>query len=202
MFVRGLKGFVLLSFVLSLFLFSSPLYSGEIVREVIDGDTIVLASGERVRYIGINTPEKGQVGYEKARAFNRELVEGKEIRLEFDVQKRDQYGRLLAYVYVDGIFVNAKLVEQGYAQVATYPPNVKYADLFLSLQQQAREANRGLWSFQIDEQEEEGFVASTRSEVFHRASCGYVKRIKNMVWFKTRIEAIGSGRRPCKVCRP
>jgi len=122
------------------------------VQRVVDGDTIVLSTRERVRYIGINTPElhhpkKPVEAYAReAKAFNRKLVEGKRVRLEFDIERRDKYGRLLAYVYLeDGTFVNAELIRQGYAQIMTFPPNVKYADLFLTYERQAREKNRGLW---------------------------------------------------------
>ncbi len=73
-------------------------------------------------------------------------MDGKTVRLEFDVEQRDRYGRLLAYVYLeDGTFVNAWLVENGYAMVITVPPNVKYQELFLKLQREARETRRGLW---------------------------------------------------------
>jgi len=83
----------------------------------------------------------------RAHLFTKNLVEGKKVRLEFDVQKRDRYDRLLAYVYLeDGTFVNAEIVRQGYAQVMTIPPNVKYQELFLRLQKEARENGRGLWS--------------------------------------------------------
>ena len=121
---------------------------------VIDGDTIeVEIGGEsyKVRYIGIDTPELhhptkpveyfAQEAYEK----NRELVEGKTVFLEKDVSETDQYGRLLRYVYVGDTFVNAYLVQQGYALVSTYPPDVKYQERFLELQREAREAGRGLW---------------------------------------------------------
>jgi micrococcal nuclease len=73
------------------------------------------------------------------------MVEGQTVRLEFDVQTRDRFGRLLAYVYVGNLMVNAELVRQGYAQAAAYPPNVRYQELFLQLQREAREAKRGLW---------------------------------------------------------
>ena len=85
------------------------------------------------------------VGKEASEA-NRKLVDGKAVRLEFDVQQRDRYRRLLAYVYLeDGTFVNAWLVEHGYAMVMTVPPNVKYQELFLRLQQEGGEARQGLW---------------------------------------------------------
>jgi micrococcal nuclease len=81
-----------------------------------------------------------------AARFTKNLVEARNVRLEFDVERRDKYGRLLAYVYLeDGTFVNAKIVEEGYAQVMTIPPNVKYAQLFLKLQQDARSRGAGLW---------------------------------------------------------
>ena len=135
------------------------------VSRVIDGDTIKLSNGEHVRLIGIDTPESRynkklerdvarsrkdineilKMGKE-ASHFTRDLVEGKVVRLEFDVQIRDRYGRLLAYVYLeDGTFVNAKIIGEGYAQMMTIPPNVKYADYFLKLQKEAREKNKGLW---------------------------------------------------------
>lgn len=122
---------------------------------VVDGDTIhvrVDARIEKIRYIGINTPEvrhptKGEEpGGREASAVNRRLVEGQQVRLELDVQRRDQYGRLLAYVWVAGLMVNAELVRQGYAQVMTVPPNVRYQARFLALQREAREARRGLFA--------------------------------------------------------
>lgn len=123
------------------------------VSRVIDGDTIGIDTGAKVRYIGVDTPEtkhprKGVEFYGKeAFSFNKQLVGGRRVRLECDVQKRDRYGRLLAYVYLpDGTFVNAELVRKGYARVSTYPPNVKYQELFLRLEQQARQKKRGLWN--------------------------------------------------------
>lgn len=125
------------------------------VIEVVDGDTIVVSiEGQefRLRYIGIDTPETKHpdrpiewMGPEATEA-NRQLVEGKTVYLEKDVSEADQYARLLRYVYLaDGTFVNAELVRLGYAQISTYPPDVKYEDLFLAMQQEARENDRGLW---------------------------------------------------------
>ncbi len=123
-----------------------------VVQRVVDGDTVVLDTRERVRYIGMDTPELHhprkpvQAYAREAMEFNRNLVEGRKIRLEFDVERHDKYGRLLAYVYLeDGTFVNAQLVRQGYAQLLTIPPNVKYVEVFRKYQQEAREAGRGLW---------------------------------------------------------
>jgi micrococcal nuclease len=127
---------------------------GAVVR-IVDGDTIYVRLADRVekvRYIGVNTPEvhhpwKGEEpGGRAAAAVNRELVGGRHVRLELDVQSRDRHGRLLAYVWVDGTMVNAELVRRRFAQVMTVPPNVRHQSLFVKLQREAREAGRGLWS--------------------------------------------------------
>ena len=82
----------------------------------------------------------------EASSFTRKLVEGKKVRLEFDIKKHDRYGRLLAYVYLeDGTFVNSRIIEEGYAQVMTITPNVKYAQIFLKLEREARQKKKGLW---------------------------------------------------------
>ena len=112
-----------------------------------------MAGGEGIRYIGMDTPElhhprKPVQWYgREAMEFNRKMVEGMTVRLEFDVERHDKYGRTLAYVYLpDGTFVNAELVRQGYAHLLTIPPNVKYAELFLKCEREARGANRGVWA--------------------------------------------------------
>lgn len=140
-------------------------YADIAVKRTVDGDTIVLENNERVRLIGIDTPEVHESDklYRDARKTRRdartikalgmrswkltkELLEGKRVRLEFDVERHDKYGRLLAYVFLkDGTFVNAEIVKQGYASLMTIPPNVRYSDLFRKLYQEARESKRGLW---------------------------------------------------------
>ena len=129
-------------------------FEGRVVR-IVDGDTIHVRVGtrvEKVRYIGVNTPEvhhprKGEEpGGREAAAVNRALVAAREVRLETDVQTRDRYGRLLAYVWVGETMINAELVRRGYAQVMTIPPNVRHQRLFLGLQREARDAGRGLWA--------------------------------------------------------
>ena len=121
---------------------------------VVDGDTIHVKLGERVekvRYIGVNTPEihhptRGEEpGGREAAELNRRFVAGRRVRLELDVRTRDRHGRLLAYVFVGDLMVNAELVRLGYAQVMTVPPNVKHQELFVKLQREARDAGRGLW---------------------------------------------------------
>jgi micrococcal nuclease len=116
---------------------------------IVDGDTIdVEIEGKtyRLRYTGMDTPERGRPFYSEATEANRQLVENQTVYLEKDVSETDRYDRLLRYVYLqDGTMVNAALVCQGFAQVATFPPDVKYQETFLQLQREAREAGRGLW---------------------------------------------------------
>ena len=103
---------------------------------IVDGDTIdVDIDGQpyRIRYIGVDTPERGQPGYAEAKEANAALVSGKKVTLERDISELDRYGRLLRYVYLDDVMVNATLVEKGYAVPMNIPPDVKYADLFPEL---------------------------------------------------------------------
>lgn len=122
--------------------------AAQVVR-VIDGDTIeVMLEGRayRVRYIGMDTPERGDWYYQEATAANALMVADQTVILVKDVSETDRFGRLLRYVYLqDGTFVNAELVRQGYAQVATYPPDVAHQELFVALQREARETGVGLW---------------------------------------------------------
>ena len=137
-----------------------------LVTRVFDGDTLRLANGEKVRLLGIDTPEmyesdklhrdaqrSGQdirtlmaLG-RKSYQFTKQLVEGKKVRLEFDVKKRDKYGRLLAHVFISNtqLFLNAEILKQGYAEVMIIPPNLKYGDYFRRLYREARENKKGLW---------------------------------------------------------
>lgn len=127
------------------------------VTKVIDGDTFWADNdtkdGVKVRLIGVDAPEsknvfKKKIGYygKEAKAYLTKMLSGKNVKLVCDVDSLDQYGRTLAYVYLeDGTFVNADLMRNGYAMLMTIPPNVKFADEFIKLQKEARENNRGLW---------------------------------------------------------
>lgn len=127
---------------------TSPPESARVTR-VIDGDTIAIEGGYRVRYIGIDTPEihpeTEAFGIEAWQA-NRQLVEGKLVRLERDISETDKYNRLLRYVYVDDTMVNAELVRQGLAQVKAYPPDTKYQDYLEALEAEAKSEGRGIWA--------------------------------------------------------
>ena len=124
----------------------------ERVTSVIDGDTIELASGERVRYIGIDTPETHHpdkpvecFGIE-ATNRNRELVEEKKVELVSEGPNRDQYGRLLRHVFIDGTFINAQLVWEGYARASSFGEPSKFHQVFVQLEVASRDAKRGLWN--------------------------------------------------------
>jgi micrococcal nuclease len=127
------------------------------VTKVVDGDTFWVndgtSKGLKIRLIGVDAPEsrktfKKEVGYygKEAKIYLTKLLIRKKVRLEYDLNRTDQYGRTLAYVYLeDGTFVNAELVEKGFAMTLTVPPNVKFANEFLKLQTEARQNKRGLW---------------------------------------------------------
>ena len=215
-----------LSFIVALAILSllavSSAHAAKVIR-VIDGDTIELEGGVKVRYIGIDTPETVhpskpvQFMGKEASAFNRQLVEGKDVRLEYDVQRTDKYGRTLAYVYVGDTFVNAELVKQGYAQIMTIPPNVKYQDLFLKLQKEAREAKLGLWSDQaVAEWDMRAQAVSSSKDAskssaddsttyyitktgkkYHRSGCRYLAHSAFPIAEK---DALARGYTPCLVC--
>jgi endonuclease YncB( thermonuclease family) len=126
------------------------------VREVIDGDTMVLRDGRKVRYLGINAPEHGQPYAREATNFNRRLVNGLPVRLEFDQVREDRYGRLLAYVFAtkceargancgEETLVNEQLLAEGLAHVFFMPPNTRFAERLLQVQEKAHTARRGMW---------------------------------------------------------
>ena len=133
------------------------------VVRVVDGDTFIIDYNgieERVRLIGVDTPESVHPNEKKNTEFgktvsnySKENLTNKEVQIEFDVSQRDKYGRLLCYVYIDGQMYNKLLLEEGLAKVATYPPNVKYVDEFVAIQKKARENKKGMWQdgFSVDE---------------------------------------------------
>ena len=133
----------------------SPLF---LITKVVDGDTFWILNEknekEKIRLIGVNAPESRKTGRKDVECFGKEasdyakkLLLNQRVRLEYDVQRTDKYGRTLAYVYLeDGTFVNDLLVKKGYAHVATYPPNVKYVDIFRNSEKYARKKELGLWN--------------------------------------------------------
>jgi micrococcal nuclease len=206
----------------------SPAPSGlqrALVVRVVDGDTIdVLIGGEqlRLRYIGVDTPEtvdpRRPVGCfgKEASARNSELVEGKTVGLEKDVSETDRFGRLLRYVWLEGRMVNARLVEEGYAFAATYPPDLRYTQLLNDLETQAHFAKRGLWGTACatpeaspaaagicdfsatDEPLIKGNISSGGEKIYHVPGGYYydgtvIDETKGERWFCTEAQAVSAG---------
>ena len=146
-----IAGILLISLSL-LYFFTS--YSGFLlfpdsvfVERVVDGDTLVLEGGERVRLLGIDTPEKGQHLFKESTDFLRNLTGKRTVILEKDVSERDKYGRLLRYVHLGDVFVNVELVKRGYASVLLIEPDTKYKEFLLKEESQARKEGKGIWPF-------------------------------------------------------
>ncbi|WP_346773966.1 thermonuclease family protein [Brevibacillus sp. SYP-B805] len=185
------------------------------VKRVIDGDTFETIEGERVRMIGIDTPESVKpnspvepYGKEASR-YTKALIEGKTVRLEFDVEPKDKYGRLLAYVYLpDGTFVNEKIMRDGYAQVMTIPPNVKYADRLLQAERAARKEGKGLWGDKPADPAPgekppegkliKGNINAKGEKIYHLPGSRDYDKTKPERWFATEEEARAAGFRPAK----
>ena len=196
-------------FLLLLMSISPVMAKDYVVKKVIDGDTIQLESGETVRYLGIDAPEiiiKGggsEFYAREAARYNKKLVYLKKVRLEFDVEKKDNYGRLLAYVFVKDLFVNAELVKHGYAKTYIKPPNEKYKDILIANQKKAMTEEKGLWQ-EKKKDTESFYIGNKRTYTLHRPSCSVSKKIseKNRIIFRNRMDAIKIGYSLCRQCNP
>ena len=183
------------------------------VVRVVDGDTIVIdynGTQEKVRLIGVDTPESVHSDASKntpygkiASDYTKKQLTGKTVELEFDVQERDKYGRLLAYVYLDGKMYNKTLLEEGHAKVATFPPNVKYVEEFQQIEKQAQIAQVGMWEGYVLKTDG-AILANKNSQKYHLADCQGAKKISehNRIWFDTAEEAETQGYSPCSICLP
>jgi micrococcal nuclease len=179
------------------------------VQWVSDGDTIVLEGGERVRYNGINAPEIAHQNHGKssephgdtAKRFNIKLVRAKKVRLEFDIERRDRYGRLLAYVFLpDGTFVNVEMVANGVAYFLSGTVNKEYARLLLTAQRRAMSARKGMWR-NLNESKQR-YIGNHRSVRFHLKTCPFAKKTKeqNRIYFNSSRDAFWAGYAPAKKC--
>lgn len=183
-----------------------------LVTRVIDGDTIELANGKIVRYIGIDSPETvhpnkpvGCFGREASNK-NKELVLNQKVRLESDITDRDKYNRLLRYVFLqDETFVNYELVIAGFATNYTYPPDVKYQDRFLTAENEARNNIRGLWGAECSKScDIKGNISTDGSKIYHMPGQEYYNKTsidesKGEKWFCSEDEATSAGWRKSKL---
>lgn len=172
------------------------------VKEVVDGDTFITYSGEEIRLIGIDTPERENFFYHEASDALKKLIEGKKVRLEFDIVKKDIYGRILAYVFFDTTFVNDYMVRNGYAYIYTFPPNLRYINTFRKSLNFAIKNKKGMWEYLLNEKDL--FIGDPEKFEFHRRSCPKVHEISeyNKVYFKSSLEALLEGYHPHKLCNP
>lgn len=175
----------------------------EVVREAVDGDTIVLGGGNHVRLIGVNCPEHDEPFFREATDLTARMVVGHRVALEFDAERNDTYGRVLAYVYCEGVFLNAELLRQGYATFYDWPPNDRYRDGLLDCQRQARAAGLGIWNLPAP-RPEPFYVAIDGFHRFHRPDCPSIQDDppEHRRVFATRDEAFDAGLSPHSGCRP
>jgi micrococcal nuclease len=173
------------------------------VVEILDGDTIKLSSGVTVRYIGIDTPEEGEPFYLEAKKANERLVKGRDVKLELDLEARDKYDRMLAYVYVDTLLVNLALLRSGLATIYPHPPNLRHLEKLCTAQNVARESRLGIWSLPPPVTEAE-YLALENSYRFHRPGCPAVKDRprEELKVYRSREEALDDCLSPCRRCKP
>lgn len=193
------------------------------VARVVDGDTIELSDGRIVRYIGVNTPESvdprrpHECYGKEASDRNKELVLGKTVRLEKDVSDTDKYGRLLRYVYIDEEMINKTLVAEGFAQAASYPPDIAYQDDFRNLERTARTEGVGLWGacqgdaavagevIREDGCVIKGNINASEEKIYHLPECRHyantqISEADGEAWFCTEQDAIAAGFRRAGDC--
>ena len=199
--------FIYLSFLFIFYTGPSSAQTLYAIKWVSDGDTIVLMDGRHVRYIGINTPEvkhgnkKAEPYGYQAKNFNTKLLYSRKVRLEFDKERYDQFGRLLAYVFLeDGTFVNKAILEHGLAYYLPRRPNNRYNEVFLNSQRYAMSEKSGIWR-QFNEKKGR-YIANQRSKRFHQETCPFGKKTKarNRIIFKEKWAAFWAGFAPCKKC--
>jgi micrococcal nuclease len=175
----------------------------ETVAVVFDGDTFSTSSGARVRILSIDAPEVSTPFADEARDFLKELIDGKPVRLVFDAERTDRYGRTLAHVFAGGAggekLVGEELVRRGLACVYIKPPNLLFArERLIPAQRAAVDAGAGIWSVPVTP-EARYVVGAYR---FHRPSCPFARDIPNPRSASDRRELLREGKNPCRECKP
>ena len=176
------------------------------VTKIIDGDTAELRGGDKVRLLGIDTPEEGQDFYDSASMFLTNAILHKNVELKFSHRKRDPYGRLLAYVFVDSAFINAKILNHGLGHVYLFPDNMRDTAMtqqLIEAQRQSMADHAGVWG--LEQAIIEKYYIGNRSSMrFHRPSCRSVRNLTeaNRIEFDSREAALYEGFSPCRNCQP
>jgi micrococcal nuclease len=182
------------------------------VARTVDGDTFATETGDKVRLIGVNTPESTkEVEFfgKEASSFSRERLTGKKVYMFQDTGDKDRYGRLLRYIFVENepTMFNETLLIEGYANTMTVPPNVMFSEKFVQLEREARESDKGLWgdaynaapeSNKCDEPKIKGNINSKNEKIFHIPGGRYYDQTKAEEMFCTEEEAIDAGFRKSK----
>ncbi|UCD63049.1 MAG: thermonuclease family protein [Candidatus Zixiibacteriota bacterium] len=175
------------------------------VKAVIDGDTVELLGGDRLRLLSIDTPEDGEPYYDEACRFLADIALGKTARIEYARVRRDRYGRLLGYLYIDSVFVNLAILENGLGNLYLFEDSDvgrSETGQLLAAQRDALRSGRGIWS--VARAPEDHYVATSGSFRFHRPGCRSVVRLKPGSYrtVPTRQEALYEGLSPCRNCKP
>jgi len=177
------------------------------VKKVLDGDTVILENGERLRYVSIDTPElhtSKNVLYIfafSAYKLNKKLVEGKTFYLELSFRKRDKYRRLLGELYFEnGTSVSEIIIKEGLAFVCYYPGSSKYYKKYLPLQRKALKERKGIFSLLNKQPKDIVYIGNKKSKRFHHPACPEVKKIKRKIYFKSLEEAFLKGYCPSRKC--
>lgn len=180
-----------------------------VCTKVVDGDTIYLDNGEKVRFVGVNTPERGVEGYITSKNFVQKLCLNKEIGLDIDDSKHsDKYGRTLAVVIVDGKNVNEMLLKEGLAEVMYIPPSEFYPLNWADSSTHVPTAQHTYSNTHSDDSSSSSdsgsYIGNSNSGKFHESTCKWGQKTAehNRVYFDNRNDAISQGYIPCKVCNP
>lgn len=183
-----------------------------VCTKVVDGDTIYLENGDKIRFVGVNTPERGVEGYITSKNFVQKLCLGKEVGIDIDDSKHsDKYGRTLGVVIVDGKNVNEMLLKEGLAEIMYMPPSEFYPYDWANGNTQVADTHSTSSSFSqssdsssSSSSESGSYVANANTGKFHVSSCSSVSKMSegNKVFLSSRDEAINQGYVPCKLCNP
>ncbi len=176
-----------------------------VVTRIIDGDSVELQGGDRLRLLAVDTPEKGEPLYEEARQFLADLALGKTARIEFANKRRDKYGRLLGYLYIDSLFANQAILERGLGYLYLFKDSDMgrpETEILFAAQRKGMADGVGLWA--IQRAAEDQYINTTGSFRFHRPGCRYTERMKpeRINRFGSRNDALYEGLSPCRTCRP